>query len=97
MDRVTFWNVGAVRMRSIDAGGFAATVRLVALPLDHPLARVSGVENRLLIQSRSGKCWEVSGHGAGRWPTTEAVLADLFDLRRQLIRDETAAEQECVA
>ena len=79
------------------ADGLKATVSPVELPLDHPLAHVTGVENRLLIESHSGKCWEVSGQGAGRWPTTEAVLADLFDLRRELIRNETAEEQECVA
>lgn len=77
--------------------GFAASVSPVELPVDHPLANVSGVENRLLIESQTGKRWEISGHGAGRWPTTEAVLADLFDLRRQLISRESAAEQECVA
>ena len=80
-----------------EANGFVATVSPVELPFDHPLARVNGVENCLLIQSQSGKCWEISGHGAGRWPTTEAVLADLFDLRRQSIYDHIAAEQECVA
>ena len=78
-----------------EANGFAATVSPVELPFDHPLARVGGVENCLLIQSQSGKRWTISGRGAGRWPTTEAVLADLFDLRRQLISSET--EQECVA
>ena len=72
------------------------TVKLTIPPLDHPLARVSGVENRLLIQSQTGKSWEVSGRGAGRWPTTEAVLADLFDLRRELI-NAAEEEQECVA
>ena len=41
----------------------------IELPLDHPLARVSGVENRLLIQSQTGKSWEVCGRGAGRWPS----------------------------
>lgn len=77
-------------------GGFVASVSPTELPLDHPLACVKGIENRLLIQSQTGKTWEVGGRGAGRWPTTEAVLADLFDLRRDLI---TAAEdeQECVA
>jgi len=80
-----------------ESKGFVATVSPVELPLDHPLARVSGVENRLLINSISGKRWEISGHGAGRWPTTEAILADLFDLRRQLITNEAAEEQECVA
>ena len=80
-----------------EADGFSASVCPVQLPFDHPLARVKGVENRLLIQSQSGKCWDISGHGAGRWPTTEAVLADLFDLRSELISSEIAAEQECVA
>jgi homoserine dehydrogenase len=80
-----------------DSDGFLATVSPVELPPDHPLASVNGVENRLLIQSNCGKRWEISGHGAGRWPTTEAVLADLFDLRRELISNEIAAEQECVA
>ena len=80
-----------------DTDGITASVAPAELPLDHPLARVSGVENRLLIESKTGKCWEIHGHGAGRWPTTEAVLADLFDLRRQLVSRETAAEQECVA
>ena len=92
-DRVTRL-VGECRR---DADGFHATVSPAELSSDHPLARVSGVENRLLIQSQTGKRLEISGHGAGRWPTTEAVLADLFDLRRQLIYDETAIEQECVA
>lgn len=76
-----------------ESHGFAATVSPVELPLDHPLARVNGVENRVLISSQSGKCWNVSGHGAGRWPTTEAVLADLFDLHRE----SATQEQECVA
>jgi len=78
------------------SGGLVASVSPIELPLDHPLASVSGVENRLLIQSQNGKSWEVSGRGAGRWPTTEAVLADLFDLRRDLI-NAAEEEQECVA
>ena len=78
------------------SGGLVASVAPIELPLDHPLARATGVENRLLIQSQTGKSWEVSGRGAGRWPTTEAVLADLFDLRRDLI-NAAEEEQECVA
>ena len=78
-----------------ECNDFAATVSPIELELDHPLACVNGVENRLLIRSQNGQSWDVSGHGAGRWPTTEAVLADLFDLRRQTIYD--ATEKECVA
>ena len=79
-----------------ESRGLTARVSPIELPLDHPLAFARGIENRLLIQTQTGKSWEVWGHGAGRWPTTEAVLSDLFDLRRDLIN---AAEevQECVA
>lgn len=78
-----------------ESHGFAATVSPVELPFDHPLASVSGVENRLLIQSQTGRSWDVCGSGAGRWPTTEAILADLFDLWRE--SNAVEEEQECVA
>jgi homoserine dehydrogenase len=77
--------------------GFAATVSPVELPFDHPLALVNGVENRLIIQSQTRRTWDVWGRGAGRWPTTEAVLGDLFDLRRESIVNAAEEEQECVA
>ena len=78
-----------------EAHGFTASVSPVELPLEHPLANVNGVENRLLIQSQTGKSWDVCGSGAGRWPTTEAVMADLFDLWRESCAVEEG--QECVA
>lgn len=78
-----------------ESHGFTATVSPVDLPSDHPLASVSGVENRLVIQSQTGRSWDISGSGAGRWPTTEAVLADLFDLWRE--SNAMEEEQECVA
>ena len=77
--------------------GLVATVSPVELPLDHSLARVSGVENRLIIQSQHGGTWDVCGRGAGRWPTTEAVIADLFDLWRESNSKAVEEEQECVA
>ncbi len=40
--------------------------------------------NALEITDRVGRVHTVAGAGAGRYPTTEAVLADLFDLRREL-------------
>lgn len=78
-----------------ESQGITATVSPVELPFDHPLASVRGVENRLLIQSQTGRFWEVGGSGAGRWPTTEAVLGDLFDLWRE--SNAMEEEQECVA
>jgi homoserine dehydrogenase len=80
-----------------DPHGLTATVSPVELPFDHPLANVNGVENRLLIQSQNGSTWNVCARGAGRWPTTEAVLADLFDVYRESIANVETEEQECVA
>jgi homoserine dehydrogenase len=50
----------------------------------HPFAQIRNEENCLLIntgQSDSQHVW--TGRGAGRWPTTAAVMADLFDLSRE--------------
>lgn len=80
-----------------DSRKITATVSPVELPLDHPFAQINGVENRLLIQSQTGRTWSVSGRGAGRWPTTEAVLADLFDLHREPIVNAAEEAKECVA
>ncbi len=81
-----------------DSGKVTASVRLVQLPSVHPLADVHGVENRLLVQSQNGQSWIAHGRGAGRWPTTESVIADLFDLRRESIEAvASSTEQECVA
>ncbi len=51
------------------------------LPLDHPLGATAGLENRLYIERRAAPPLLLSAAGAGRWPTAEAVLADLYDLR----------------
>ena len=77
-----------------DTHGLVASVSPVELALDHPLAHVSGVENRLIVQAENERTWNVRGRGAGRWPTTEAVMGDLFDLWRE---SAVAVEQECVA
>src|SRR5690606_375768 len=58
----------------------STTVRLQSLPKDHPLAGAANEWNRLLIHTTDGASTLVCGRGAGRWPTTEAVLADLFDI-----------------
>jgi homoserine dehydrogenase len=50
----------------------------------HPFAQIKNEENCLLIDnghSDSQHVW--TGRGAGRWPTTAAVMADLFDLYRE--------------
>lgn len=59
-----------------------ASVRPIELPLGHPLALARGAENRLVVELENAEPFIVSGLGAGCWPTTEAVMADLFDIRR---------------
>ena len=66
------------------ADGFDATVRPVELEPSHPFSDARGADNCLLIETESGGKRLVTGRGAGRFPTTESVLADLFDLRRGL-------------
>ena len=65
--------------------GIRAQVRSVELDSSHPLGQVKGAENRLLLQTEDGQTKSVSGRGAGRWPTTEAVVADLLDIYRESI------------
>jgi homoserine dehydrogenase len=66
-----------------DPSGLVAGVRLAALPLDDRLARCRGEENGLRIERADGQTTFVAGKGAGRWPTSESVLADVYDLWRE--------------
>ena len=82
------------------ADGFVASVAPTELPNEHPLASVAGAQNCLVVEMENGETLSVRGTGAGRWPTTEAVIADLLDIRRQgLSQGEKAAhmEEACVA
>lgn len=50
----------------------------------HPFAQIRNEENCLLINTGQSALQHVwTGRGAGRWPTTAAVMADLFDLSRE--------------
>jgi homoserine dehydrogenase len=66
--------------------GLTASVRPVELPSDHPFARAAGAGNALRIEMEKGSVIDLAAQGAGRWPTSEAVMADLGDLLE---------EQEC--
>lgn len=70
-----------VRLHAAPAG-LTATIRPEALPPDHPLARAHREGNALIVRTRDAT-HSVRGKGAGRWPTTKAVLADLLDLWRK--------------
>jgi homoserine dehydrogenase len=76
-----------------------ARVGPVELPFEHPLARLNGAQNGLIVEMEDGTQRIVFGTGAGRWPTTEAVMADLLAIRREFSGAESAAFEleECVA
>jgi len=76
---------GAVRLvasAAWTAEGVVAEVGPRSLPAGHPLARVRAEENRVVIHPVDGAAIVVDGKGAGRWPTTESVIADVFELVR---------------
>jgi homoserine dehydrogenase len=63
-------------------GEVRATVRFEEVPADSPFGRIGREWNALEILSHDGALQVVTGRGAGRWPTTEAVMADLFEAHR---------------
>jgi homoserine dehydrogenase len=67
------------------SGEVKASVRFEALTADSPFATIKREWNALAIETHSGARHFITGRGAGRWPTTEAVVADLFEARRALI------------
>jgi homoserine dehydrogenase len=62
--------------------GVIARVAPQTLDAFHPLAQVRAERNGLEIEVAGQPPVFLTGKGAGRWPTTESVLADLFDLAR---------------
>jgi homoserine dehydrogenase len=56
-------------------GSVQASVRILALPLDHPLAGARDEENRFVVCDGAGRVHALYGKGAGRWPTAAAVFA----------------------
>lgn len=77
------------------ASGLHASVRPQEVPRSHPFARALGAGNALRIETTDGEIIDIAAQGAGRWPTCEAVLADLYDLlaERHQRRRGSAAEE----
>jgi homoserine dehydrogenase len=62
-----------------------ATVRFEAMPAESPLGRLRDEWNALQIFTQLGGLHTVTGRGAGRWPTAEAVMGDVLEARRALL------------
>lgn len=68
--------------------GLEASMKLEALDADHYLVGARGEQNRAIIElensgEKGGETWCVTGKGAGAWPTTEALLADVLQIARE--------------
>lgn len=71
--------IGACRLED---GVLQASVKLDR-DLDDPLfSALKGERNALKVYGEDGRVWSCKGRGAGRWPTTESVLADVADIIR---------------
>jgi homoserine dehydrogenase len=71
------WKLIGSARRTAD-GSIAASVEPVALPLEHPLAGISGPTNAVAFDTDLLGTVTVSGPGAGRIETAYALLSDLI-------------------
>lgn len=65
-----------------DARGFRASVRPQLVDRNHAFAKTLNEENCLEIHPEGSAVVYVHGKGAGRWPSTESVMADVLDVCR---------------
>jgi len=60
--------------------GFNAALELKDLSLNNFIAQADGEEAHAVFYFDDGDDYKIRGKGAGRWPTTESVMADLYDI-----------------
>lgn len=71
-------------------GGLSGSVAFETVDADSPFYSLTLEWNALSIKLANGKSIAVTGRGAGRWPTTEAVMVDVSDI----LRARTAASRD---
>jgi homoserine dehydrogenase len=73
-----------VARAALDEGDLRAQVTFEAVKSASLFGSLNREWNGLQVTDSAGEIHSVTGRGAGRWPTTEAVMADLFDLHREV-------------
>lgn len=63
-----------------DMNGFSTKLELKDLSLNNFIAQADGEEAHAIFYFEDGDQYKIRGKGAGRWPTTESVMADLYDI-----------------
>ena len=76
--------IKSLAVGSLENGSIQARVYPALIPLDHMLAKVDGVYNAVEVEG--SLCGKVLFHGmgAGREPTTSAVVGDLIEIARRI-------------
>ena len=82
--------IKSLAIATLERDEIRARVYPALIPIDHMLAKVDGVYNA--VEVTGNLCGQVLFHGmgAGRGPTTSAVVGDLIDIGRKLAAAELA-------
>ena len=68
-----------------DKNGFSSTLDLKDISLNNFIAQADGEEAHAIFTFTDGDKYKIRGKGAGRWPTAESVMADLYDVSESYI------------
>jgi homoserine dehydrogenase len=71
--------IGAAHLKD---GVIAPSVRLTGEHGDPLFSSLRGEGNALKVYGADGRVWRCRGRGAGRWSTTESIMADLAEIVR---------------
>jgi homoserine dehydrogenase len=84
--------------RAVD-GGVLARVHPTFIPVDAPLAKVDGVLNAVQVEGDLTGNVLFAGPGAGSFPTTSAVIADILDAAQSILggRRDSRTPEESIA
>lgn len=80
-----------VKLLALIKGGQEVEIRVhpTMIPLEHSLAKVDGVFNAVYIEGDAVGPTMFYGQGAGEMPTASAVVADVADIARDLLKGVT--------
>jgi len=73
-----------------------ARVRVESLEPGDPLESLENEWNAAVVTFEDGSSTVVRGKGAGRWPTSESVFADLLECSRERTHQQAFVEEACV-
>ena len=76
------YRIRLVGVAEVGPGGVFQRVHPCLVPLDHPLAHVTGSTNAVVADTDFAGRLLFQGAGAGAGPTASAVVADLIDIAR---------------